>query len=32
MVLAVVYLVKKFIWKKPVSDKGCRGGDNCGCH
>ncbi|MBU3820781.1 FeoB-associated Cys-rich membrane protein [Flavobacteriaceae bacterium XHP0103] len=32
MVIAVGYLVKKFFWKKPVSEKGCGSGDNCGCH
>lgn len=29
--LAVAFLVKKFIWKKPASKKPC-GGDGCGCH
>jgi hypothetical protein len=29
--LAVLFLVNKFFWKKPKSKKGC-GDDDCGCH
>ncbi len=30
--LAVVFLFKKFFWKKPASKKACGGDDGCGCH
>tara|TARA_R110000868_G_scaffold97876_3_gene269328 strand:- start:8414 stop:8551 length:138 start_codon:yes stop_codon:yes gene_type:complete len=30
--LALIFLIKKFLWKKPVSKKSCGGDDRCGCH
>ena len=30
--LAVMFLLRKFIWKKAKTDKGCGTGDDCGCH
>ena len=32
LVLAVAFLVKKFVPKKADSSKSCGHGDNCGCH
>jgi hypothetical protein len=33
LALALVFLVRKFVWKpKKVSDKSCGGDDGCGCH
>ncbi|MFH6770462.1 NfeD family protein [Gaetbulibacter aestuarii] len=29
---ALFFLIRKFFFKKPKSDKACGGGDNCGCH
>ncbi|WP_308991603.1 FeoB-associated Cys-rich membrane protein [Mariniflexile litorale] len=29
---ALIFLIKKFIWKKPASKKSCGGDDGCGCH
>ncbi len=29
--LAVIYLIKKYFWKKKKSDKNCGNGD-CGCN
>jgi hypothetical protein len=29
--LAVIYLIKKYFWKKKKSDKNCGDGD-CGCN
>tara|TARA_R110002049_G_scaffold309094_1_gene516821 strand:+ start:14632 stop:14769 length:138 start_codon:yes stop_codon:yes gene_type:complete len=29
---AVVFLVKKFLWKKSKSKKACGSDDGCGCH
>ncbi|MFD0990677.1 FeoB-associated Cys-rich membrane protein [Mariniflexile jejuense] len=29
---AILFLVKKFLWKKPPSKKSCGGDDGCGCH
>ncbi|MBD0833916.1 FeoB-associated Cys-rich membrane protein [Aestuariibaculum suncheonense] len=29
--LALLYLIRKFFWKKKKSKKAC-GEDNCGCH
>ncbi|MFV0565718.1 MAG: FeoB-associated Cys-rich membrane protein [Flavobacteriaceae bacterium] len=30
--IAVVFIVRKFIWKKKkASGKSCGGGDSCGC-
>ncbi|UOR30048.1 FeoB-associated Cys-rich membrane protein [Flavobacteriaceae bacterium GSB9] len=31
LVLAIVFLVKKFFWKTPKTKKAC-GNDDCGCH
>jgi len=30
--VAIFFLIKKFIWKKPSSKKSCGGDDSCGCH
>tara|TARA_R110002072_G_scaffold128443_1_gene266099 strand:- start:324 stop:461 length:138 start_codon:yes stop_codon:yes gene_type:complete len=30
--LALIFLIKKFFWKKSVSKKACGGDDDCGCH
>ncbi|MDO5971882.1 FeoB-associated Cys-rich membrane protein [Flavivirga aquimarina] len=30
--LAIVFLVKKFFWKKKSSKKVCGSDDNCACH
>lgn len=30
--LAVMFLLRKFIWKKAKTDKGCGTGGDCGCH
>jgi len=30
--IAVVFLVKKFFFKKKKSDKNCGNGDDCSCH
>ncbi|WP_152611400.1 FeoB-associated Cys-rich membrane protein [Psychroserpens mesophilus] len=31
--IAIVFLVRKFIWKpRKVSTKACGGDDGCGCH
>lgn len=33
LALALVFLVKKFVWKpKKASSKSCGGDDSCGCH
>ncbi|AUS05378.1 FeoB-associated Cys-rich membrane protein [Pseudotamlana carrageenivorans] len=32
LILAVVFLVRKYIWKKKKPKKGCGGNDDCGCH
>ncbi|WP_372755918.1 FeoB-associated Cys-rich membrane protein [Mariniflexile sp.] len=32
IILAVLFLVRKFFWKKPNSKKSCGGDDGCGCH
>ncbi|MBJ6368242.1 FeoB-associated Cys-rich membrane protein [Snuella sedimenti] len=32
LTLAIVFLVKKFFWKKPAPKKSCGGNDGCGCH
>nr|WP_299128598.1 FeoB-associated Cys-rich membrane protein [uncultured Winogradskyella sp.] len=38
LALAVIFLVRKFIWKSkkassnPDSNRGCGADDNCGCH
>ncbi|TBN16548.1 FeoB-associated Cys-rich membrane protein [Hyunsoonleella pacifica] len=29
--IAVVFLIKKFFWKKPKPKKAC-GNEGCGCH
>jgi large-conductance mechanosensitive channel len=29
--LAIIYLIKKYFWKKKKSDKNCGNGD-CGCN
>ncbi|MDP5158542.1 MAG: FeoB-associated Cys-rich membrane protein [Flaviramulus sp.] len=30
--IAILFLVKKYLFKKPVSKKACGGNDGCGCH
>ncbi|WP_100611179.1 FeoB-associated Cys-rich membrane protein [Confluentibacter lentus] len=30
--LAIIFMVRKFIWKPTKSKKGCGGNDGCGCH
>jgi len=32
VIVALGFLIKKFFWKKPVSNKSCGSGDGCGCH
>lgn len=32
LAIAVVFLVRKFLWKSKKSKKSCGGNDNCGCH
>lgn len=32
IVLSLVFLFKKFFWKKTESKKACGSGDGCGCH
>jgi len=32
LAIAVIFLVKKFFWKKTKHKKSCGGNDNCGCH
>lgn len=32
LVLALVFLIKKFFWKKPKSKKSCGSDNGCGCH
>ena len=32
MALAIMFLIKKFFWKKSKSKKACGGDDGCGCH
>nr|WP_242203489.1 FeoB-associated Cys-rich membrane protein [Aestuariivivens insulae] len=32
IVLALLFLVKKFIWKSSKPKKSCGSGDDCGCH
>ncbi|MDO5978657.1 FeoB-associated Cys-rich membrane protein [Flavivirga spongiicola] len=32
MALAVMFLIKKFFWKKSKPKKTCGGDDSCGCH
>jgi len=32
LVMAVGFLIKKFLWKKAKTDKGCGTGSDCGCH
>ncbi|XCF06370.1 FeoB-associated Cys-rich membrane protein [Tamlana crocina] len=29
---AIIFLVKKFFWKKPKSKKACGSNGDCGCH
>jgi large-conductance mechanosensitive channel len=29
---AVVFLIRKYFWKKKKSDKNCGGNDDCGCN
>lgn len=29
LILAIGFLIRKFIWKKKITKKGC--GDNCSC-
>ena len=31
LALAIVFLIRKYFWKKPKSKKSC-GTDDCGCH
>ena len=30
--LALIFLVKKFFWKKASTKKSCGSDDGCGCH
>lgn len=30
LAIAVIFLIRKFFWKKKKSDKNC--GNDCGCH
>ena len=30
LTLAIVFLIRKFFWKKKANKKGC--GDDCNCH
>jgi hypothetical protein len=30
--LALMFLIKKFFWKKASSKKACGGDNGCGCH
>jgi hypothetical protein len=32
LAFAVLFLARKFFWKKAKTDKGCGTGDDCGCH
>ncbi|MDD7887152.1 FeoB-associated Cys-rich membrane protein [Flavivirga sp. 57AJ16] len=32
LTLAVMFLIKKFFWKKSKSKKACGGDNGCGCH
>jgi hypothetical protein len=32
LALALIFLIKKFFWKKSDSKKSCGGDDGCGCH
>lgn len=32
MALAMLFLFKKFFWKKPKTKKACGSDDGCGCH
>ncbi|MFI1744878.1 FeoB-associated Cys-rich membrane protein [Thalassobellus sediminis] len=30
--IALLFLIKKYFWKKPTPKKACGGDDGCGCH
>jgi len=32
LIIALVFLIAKFFWKKSSSKKSCGGDDGCGCH
>lgn len=32
MAFAIIFIAKKFFWKKTSSKKACGGDDGCGCH
>ncbi|NRB82995.1 MAG: FeoB-associated Cys-rich membrane protein [Winogradskyella sp.] len=32
LALAVIFLVRKFIWKPKKATKSCGANDDCGCH